>query len=320
MPDLQEHQTQLVKSLRQVPGYENINFMDVVQYPDGKGRLVSMPEETLYPILNASDAAQATNAKIDAGNQKFMEDNDLINSDGSVKGYSYMDGKLKVDGETRDAVLGDGAIKKFNKGGKVPGSGNKDTVPAMLTPGEFVMSKGAVGKYGMDTLENMNAAAGSGSSSKKKDTVPAMLTPGEFVVSAPAVQQYGVDTMESMNLKGGGNNKPEIKVGANKGGLINNYNDIVNQYQGGGVVEAPSLARGLLIKLIKKVTNKNMDPVGIPVPPAKNTTITLPTITKNKPEETTTSQNDIPKFRVSMMSTQRSMVISSLGISDLVGG
>ena len=63
-----------------------------------------------------------------------------------------------------------------------------------------------------------------------------------------------------------------------------------------------------------------MDPVGIPVPPAKNTTITLPTITKNKPEETTTSQNDIPKFRVSMISTQRSMVISSLGISDLVGG
>ena len=121
MPDLQEHQTQLVKSLRQVPGYENINFMDVVQYPDGKGRLVSMPEETLYPILNASDAAQATNAKIDAGNQKFMEDNDLINPDGSVKGYSYFGGKLKVDGEEdRDAVLADGAIRKFNGGGLVP--------------------------------------------------------------------------------------------------------------------------------------------------------------------------------------------------------
>ena len=30
----------------------------------------------------------------------------------------------------------------------------------MLTPGEFVMSKGAVQKYGVDTLEGMNAAAG----------------------------------------------------------------------------------------------------------------------------------------------------------------
>tara|TARA_Y100001970_G_scaffold191879_1_gene233221 strand:- start:1111 stop:2928 length:1818 start_codon:yes stop_codon:yes gene_type:complete len=51
-------------------------------------------------------------------------------------------------------------IPGFNKGGEVPGSGNTDTVPAMLTPGEFVMSKGAVEQYGVDTLEGMNAAAG----------------------------------------------------------------------------------------------------------------------------------------------------------------
>ena len=50
-------------------------------------------------------------------------------------------------------------IPGFNKGGEVPGSGNTDTVPAMLTPGEFVMSKGAVQQYGVDTLEGMNAAA-----------------------------------------------------------------------------------------------------------------------------------------------------------------
>ena len=45
-------------------------------------------------------------------------------------------------------------------GGHVPGSGSGDTVPAMLTPGEFVMSKGAVQKYGSGTLAGMNAAAG----------------------------------------------------------------------------------------------------------------------------------------------------------------
>ena len=50
--------------------------------------------------------------------------------------------------------------KKFNKGGVVPGSGNGDTVPAMLTPGEFVMSKGAVQQYGLDTMKSMNAAGG----------------------------------------------------------------------------------------------------------------------------------------------------------------
>ena len=46
-------------------------------------------------------------------------------------------------------------------GGQVPGSGpNKDTVPAMLAPGEFVMSRGAVSKYGADTMESMNAMGG----------------------------------------------------------------------------------------------------------------------------------------------------------------
>ena len=50
--------------------------------------------------------------------------------------------------------------EEMSKGGAVPGSGNKDTVPAMLTPGEFVLSKGAVDKFGRGTLESMNAMGG----------------------------------------------------------------------------------------------------------------------------------------------------------------
>ena len=45
-------------------------------------------------------------------------------------------------------------------GGKIPGSGNSDSVPSMLTPGEFVMSKGAVEKFGSGTLSAMNAMGG----------------------------------------------------------------------------------------------------------------------------------------------------------------
>ena len=48
----------------------------------------------------------------------------------------------------------------FNKGGKVPGSGTGDIVPAMLTPGEFVMSKGAVDQIGVDKLKEMNKEGG----------------------------------------------------------------------------------------------------------------------------------------------------------------
>jgi hypothetical protein len=42
--------------------------------------------------------------------------------------------------------------KKYASGGHV----NMDSVPAMLTPGEFVMRKAAVQKYGMGTLSDMN--------------------------------------------------------------------------------------------------------------------------------------------------------------------
>lgn len=45
-------------------------------------------------------------------------------------------------------------------GGFVSGEKGVDKVPAMLSDGEFVMSRGAVQKYGVDTLESMNAAGG----------------------------------------------------------------------------------------------------------------------------------------------------------------
>ena len=45
-------------------------------------------------------------------------------------------------------------------GGEVPGEGTGDTVPAMLEPGEFVMSKGAVQNEGLENLEEMNAEGG----------------------------------------------------------------------------------------------------------------------------------------------------------------
>jgi hypothetical protein len=48
----------------------------------------------------------------------------------------------------------------LKQGGVVSGPGGVDKVPARLTAGEFVMSKGAVEKYGTNTLAAMNAAGG----------------------------------------------------------------------------------------------------------------------------------------------------------------
>ena len=48
----------------------------------------------------------------------------------------------------------------FNEGGFVSGQSGIDKIPAMLTDGEFVMSRGAVQQFGLDTLLAMNAAGG----------------------------------------------------------------------------------------------------------------------------------------------------------------
>ena len=58
--------------------------------------------------------------------------------------------------------------QSFNQGGEVAGQGNTDTVPAMLTPGEFVLTKEAVNQVGADTLYGMNAAAGGVSKPSKQ--------------------------------------------------------------------------------------------------------------------------------------------------------
>jgi hypothetical protein len=46
--------------------------------------------------------------------------------------------------------------KYFAAGGFARGT---DTVPAMLTPGEFVMSKYAVDSYGVDNMKKINSGA-----------------------------------------------------------------------------------------------------------------------------------------------------------------
>ncbi len=56
-----------------------------------------------------------------------------------------------------------GKVKAFARGGVVPGSGNRDTVPAMLMPGEFVIRKKAVDTIGADNLHSMNKYGGGGS-------------------------------------------------------------------------------------------------------------------------------------------------------------
>ena len=144
---------------------------------------------------------------------------------------------------------------KFNKGGSVPGQGNTDTVPAMLTPGEFVLTKEATEKYGTDTLEGMNAAASSG---KKETSGTGRLigsTIGGFTGAAvgffadtpvsPAADialgiagsaaggEIGDNIERKITGKGDKTTNNNVKS-YNNGGLVTNNN--VKSYNNGGLV------------------------------------------------------------------------------------
>ena len=71
-------------------------------------------------------------------------------------GRSLAPGIAGMAGMARRGGGGPIGVSKFAKGGVVPGSGNRDTVPAMLTPGEFVIRKSSVKKLGAGRLAQMN--------------------------------------------------------------------------------------------------------------------------------------------------------------------
>ncbi len=111
----------------------------------------------------------------------------------------------------------------MNKGGEVPGQGNTDSVPAMLTPGEFVLTKEAVNQIGADTLYGMNAAAGGVSK------------PSQQPKAKPAKKKMKTSTVGTMMNLGG------LKMG----GMTNNMS-----YAGGGQVPTQNFFLGGLVKKV----------------------------------------------------------------------
>lgn len=91
---------------------------------------------------------------------------------------------------TEQARQHGGPIYRLNTGGKLPGWGGGDTVPAMLEPGEFVVRKEAVAKYGGGLFARLNAMkANAGDVIKRRfgGIIPGFATGGS-VGEAPRMQ------------------------------------------------------------------------------------------------------------------------------------
>ena len=86
---------------------------------------------------------------------------------GLIAGYKIGKSLLGGLGALRGGAPG--MAPGMARGGMVPGKGNRDTVPAMLTPGEFVVRKSATQAFGAKNLANINRYAKGGSVTIKDD-------------------------------------------------------------------------------------------------------------------------------------------------------
>ena len=140
-----------------------------------------------------------------------------------------------------------GVVRKFAKGGSVPGSGNTDSVPALLTPGEFVVNKKAARAVGSKNLHKINGYADGGSvkagiSSIKDiqvsdgDTFDAMVTPKEEPFKAK-FRVWNYDAYE--------NNNKDSRVSAKKYKTIKDLpgNESIEEERSTGGYKIPSSAR-----------------------------------------------------------------------------
>ena len=171
--------------------------------------------------LTAAAGIGALFAKMIQANQEGT----AVIADPNDPGKSQMDEINQGGGMTGMPLSADmlgfnkgGLVPAFKGGGKVPGGGpNRDSVPAMLTPGEFVMSRGAVQRYGTDTLASMNAVGGG-------TNIPTM--------------SRGIT-----KAQGGGMIAEKENYSPNKSKLNKRANTIKNLTKTGATVKMPSLPK-----------------------------------------------------------------------------
>ena len=108
-------------------------------------------------------------------------------------GTGFLGGLKRGGGQTLNSG---GYVHHFARGGKVPGSGSRDTVPAMLQPGEFVIRKKAVEKLGTQRLHNMNKFA-VGGPAKALKTKPGISK--AFQRAVPETQEEPYQTGQLIN-------------------------------------------------------------------------------------------------------------------------
>ena len=108
---------------------------------------------------------------------------------------TYSSGPLSTTATLPNVATGTIIVPGMFTGGPITGFGSRDSVPIMTSPGEFIMRRAAVDKYGSEMLSSMNA----GSYSMPKYNIPQVSSPtinapqNRTDIMAPVYNTYSVN-------------------------------------------------------------------------------------------------------------------------------
>ena len=128
-------------------------------------------------------------------------------------------------GKSRNQI---GGLIGYNSGGFIPyGSRLNDTIPAMLTGGEYVMNNKAVSKYGLSTMNKMNS--------------------GSF--------QYGGEAGSNTTSNNTNNNSTNIAINIDRSGNAV-YGSNSSSYEQNDIVISKEMARQINSIVLKNISNE----------------------------------------------------------------
>ena len=122
----------------------------------GKDKVVENETERANTSRTALEQSESTK-DLSAGDREALVQGTRLQDAGGPGSLNNMTNQFTDPLGLRNDPLGG---VKFNKGGSVTGPSGVDKVPARLTAGEFVMSKGAVNRWGAGTFAAMNSFGG----------------------------------------------------------------------------------------------------------------------------------------------------------------
>ena len=234
--------------------------------------------------------------------ENTLEDAGLSNasSDEQVEQLTTPEGLLQT--LTRmlspSSFSGDEDTQQFATGGFVSGPGGIDKVPARLTAGEFVMSKGAVQKWGEGTLAAMNAMGGGNNTPQITHNIQ-YADEGGKILDSPLV------------------------VGYNEGGKVERTDGLIQFLKANGYHSAPPQDRPsvLPIDFNREVQRpSSTQPVTPPQVMMRTHNIMLPEIdSRTTPRSEIVNGPSMPEFMIVADNFYRNEVIVDLEVADLMG-